>query len=32
MGMLNRMLNSISPRLIEWILLKNLHQFEEQSK
>lgn len=32
MGKLNRILNSISPLLVEFILLKNLHQFEEGSK
>lgn len=31
-GKLNRILNGISPRLVEWVLLKNMHQFEEQRK
>lgn len=31
-GKLNRILNGISPRFVEWILLRNMHQFEEQRK
>lgn len=31
-GKLNRILNGISPRFVEWVLLKNMHQFEEQRK
>jgi len=32
MGKMNRILNSISPLLVEFILSKNLHKFEENSK
>jgi len=32
MGKMNRFLNSISPLLVEFILSKNLHKFEENSK
>lgn len=32
MGKVNRILNGISPRLVEWVLLKNMHQFEKLGK
>jgi len=32
LGKMNRMLNSISPLIVEFILRKNIHKFEENSK
>ena len=32
LGKMNRMLNSVSPLIVEFILRKNLHKFEENSK
>jgi len=32
LGKMNRMLNSISPLIVEFILRKNIHKFEANSK